>query len=106
MSIMQALHERNDIFGNPYPGLTAEKQTALVLIKSGYSYRETAKELRKNHTIITQWSKNDLKFKQALELIKMDIQESIRMKAILPQFGFEEKTSTSQNDEDFEDPSP
>lgn len=48
MNLMQALHKRNDIFGNPYPGLSAEKQTALVLIKSGYSYRETAKELKKN----------------------------------------------------------
>lgn len=105
MNLMQALHKRNDIFGNPYPGLSAEKQTALVLIKSGYSYRETAKELKKNHTIITQWSKNDPKFKQALEQVKTDIQESIRMKTILPQLSVQEMTSTSQMNEELEDPS-
>ncbi|MCW7463144.1 hypothetical protein [Leptospira limi] len=58
-----------------------------------------------NHTIITQWSKNDPKFKQALEKVKTDIQESIRMKTILPQLSYEENTSTSQMNEELEDPS-
>ncbi|TGK87582.1 hypothetical protein EHQ24_01685 [Leptospira noumeaensis] len=106
-SFIQEWYNRNDNLENPYPGLSAEKQTALVNIKEGRSYRETAKALGKNHTIITQWSKNDPKFKQALEEVKMERQKSIRLQAILPQAVNEWKTSSSSsNDEEIKDPSP
>ncbi|TGL77262.1 hypothetical protein [Leptospira jelokensis] len=101
---LQILTKRNEILKNPYPGLSNEKQTALVHIEKGRSYRETAKALGMNHTIITQWSKNDPKFKQALEEVKMERQKTIRMQALLPQSGKEEKASTSVNVEEIKDP--
>ncbi|PJZ79267.1 hypothetical protein [Leptospira meyeri] len=103
--IIQAWHKRNDSFEILYPELSAEKQNALYFIRKGNSYREAALKIERNHTIITQWSKNDPKFKQALEEVKMEIQKSIRLKDILLQAAYEEKTSTSKNDEEIENPS-
>ncbi|TGL23137.1 hypothetical protein EHQ46_05720 [Leptospira yanagawae] len=100
----QELLKRREIIENRYPGLTDEKNTALVFIKEGRSYRRAAKALGKNHTIITQWLKNDPKFKQALEEVKMERQKFIRLQALLPQSGNEEKTSTSENVEEIKDP--
>ncbi|MCW7463996.1 MULTISPECIES: hypothetical protein [Leptospira] len=104
MIFTQELLKRRDIIENRYPGLAAEKQTALVYIKEGRSYRRAAKALGMNHTIITQWSKNDPKFKKALEEVKLERQKFIRLQAILPQAENEEKTSTSENVEEIKDP--
>lgn len=99
--IIQALHKRKDSFQILFPELSAEKQNALHFISEGKSYREAALIIKRNHTIITQWSKNDPKFKQALEEVKMERQKSIHLKEMLSQAVHEMKTSTSQNNEDL-----
>ncbi|MCW7467666.1 hypothetical protein [Leptospira levettii] len=91
-----------DILRKTYPSLSSEKQNAVILIRSGLSDRETAKELKKNHTIINQWKKNDPKFKQALEEDEWETQVSILIKAIRKQLGFIEKTSISQMNKELE----
>ncbi|TGL00847.1 hypothetical protein EHQ43_19515, partial [Leptospira bouyouniensis] len=102
--IIQALHKRKDSFQILFPELSAEKQNALHFISEGKSYREAALIIKRNHTIITQWSKNDPKFKQALEEVKMEKQKSIRLKEMLSQAVHEMKTSTSENVEEIKDP--
>ncbi|MGJ4734881.1 MULTISPECIES: hypothetical protein [Leptospira] len=102
--IIQALHKRKDSFQILFPELSAEKQNALHFISEGKSYREAALIIKRNHTIITQWSKNDPKFKKALDEVKMEIQKSIRIHEMLRQAGNEEKTSTSENVEEIKDP--
>ncbi|MCG6150280.1 hypothetical protein LFX15_18425 [Leptospira levettii] len=79
-----------DILRKTYPSLSSEKQTALAYIKKGFSYRETALRIKRNHTIITQWLKNDPKFKQALEEDERETQESHLVEAILEQLRFKE----------------
>lgn len=88
--ILQAIHSSVDNVRKKYPELSSEKQTALAYIKKGFSYRETALRIKRNHTIITQWLKNDPKFKQALEEDKRETQESHLVEAILEQLRFKE----------------
>lgn len=103
--LLQAIRSSVDNVRKKYPELSSEKQSALGFINKGFSYRETALRIRKNHTIITQWKKNDPKFKQALEEAERETQESQLVEAILEQLSFKEKTSTSQMNEELEDPS-
>ena len=103
--LLQAFEKSSEILETLYPELSAEKLDALYFIKKRYSYRETAFRLKRNHTIITQWSKNDPKFKKALDEIKMERHKSIRIHEMLRQAGYEEKTSTSENVEEIKDSS-
>lgn len=100
---MQSLEEREEILKRPFPIVSPEKETALLLIQAGLSYRKTAERLRMNHTIITQWSKNDHEFKRLLELVEREKQEAIRRNSLLALAIETEKTTISQDNVDLEE---
>ena len=62
----------------PYPQVSIQKETALLLIQQGCSYRKVAKVLSMNVTIITQWSKRDPEFKKLLDRIEEEKQLRFR----------------------------
>jgi len=65
----------------PYPQVSLQKETALLLIEQGFSYRRVSKVLSLNVTIITQWSKSDPEFKKLLDNIEIEKQLAFRKMA-------------------------
>ncbi len=66
----------------PFPQVSLQKETALLLIEQGFSFRKVSKALSLNVTIITQWSKRDPEFKKLLDRIEMEKQLAYRKMAL------------------------
>ncbi|TGK78896.1 hypothetical protein EHQ23_19705 [Leptospira bourretii] len=82
----------------PYPSVSVEKETALLMILVGYSYRKTADQIQKNHTIITQWAKNDTEFKRLLVEVKQKRQAFLRSQILPSKVEGVNEPKSSQNE--------
>lgn len=66
----------------PFPNVNIQKETALILFRSGYNTKDIELKLKSGKSSVTNWKRNDPAFKSYWEEVEWEIQEEIRSNSV------------------------